>query len=61
MSRIKHSETKFSNENTVRRRAWIERALDGVRSRFDIQADDSINSEESVKPDLYVVKTDEPR
>lgn len=61
MSKIKHSETEFANENTVRRRAWIAKALDSVRGKFDSGEDNTINSEESEKPHLYVVKTDDVR
>ncbi len=59
MSKIKHSENEFTNEHTVRRRAWIEKALDSVRGRFDDGEDDILTSEEAEKPHLYVVKTDD--
>jgi hypothetical protein len=58
VSKIKHSENEFTNEHTVRRRAWIEKALDSVRGRFDNGEDDTHTSDESEKPHLYVVKTD---
>ncbi len=61
MSKTKHSGTEFTNEQTVRRRAWIAKALDSVRGRFDQGAGDVLGSEESVKPHLYVVKTDDAR
>lgn len=61
MSTTKHSGTEFTNEQTVRRRAWIARALDSVRGQFDHGADDTLVSEEPVKPHLYVVKTDDAR
>jgi len=61
MSKTKHSGTKFTNEQTVRRRAWIAKALDSVRGRFDQGADDILSSNESEKPHLYVVKTDDMR
>jgi len=59
MSKIKHSGTEFSNEHTVRRRAWIAEALDSVRGRFDHGAEDTLTSEEPGKPHLYVVETDD--
>lgn len=59
MSKYKHSGNEFANENTVRRRAWIAEALDSVRGRFDNGEDDTLTSEETAKPHLYVVKTDE--
>ena len=61
MSKTKHSGTEFTNEHTVRRRAWIAKALDGVRGRFEYGAEDVLSSEEAEKPHLYVVKTDDAR
>lgn len=61
MSKTKHSGSEFRNEHTVRRRAWIEKALDSVRGRFDDGEDCAVNSEESTKPHLFVVKTDDVR
>jgi|SaaInl4_150m_RNA_FD_contig_21_167944_length_286_multi_3_in_0_out_0_1 hypothetical protein len=61
MSKIKHSGNELTNEHTVRRRAWIAMALDCVRGRFDHGEDDVLTAEESVKPHLYVVKTDDAR
>jgi len=59
MSKNKHSETEFKNENTVRRRAWIAKALEGVRGRLDYVADDMLVTEKAAKPDLYIVKADD--
>jgi len=61
MSKTKHSETEFTNEQTVRRRAWIAKALEGVRGRFEQGGEDILTSEEPAKPHLYVVKTDDAR
>ena len=61
MSKIKHSENEFRNEHTVRRRAWIEKALESVRGRFDDGEEDILTSEENSKPHLFVVKTDDAR
>ena len=64
MSKNNKSGNEFSNEFTVRRRAWIAKALDSVRGRFeagDIEVGDEPlqASEDSPKPQLYVVKTDD--
>lgn len=62
MSKMKHSGNKFTNEQTLRRRAWIEKALDGVRGRFDNGEDDFVLApEENTRPHLFVVKTDDVR
>ncbi len=61
MSKTKHSGTEFTNEQTVRRRAWIAKALNSVRGRIENGADDNLISEEPVKSHLYVVKTDDVR
>ena len=61
MSEAKHSQTIITNEETRRRRAWVERALAGVRGRFagkDVLAD---APEKSPGPDLYVVGSRRPR
>lgn len=60
---MKHSSTEFANEHTVRRRAWIARALDSVRGRFDSGgAEDNLQAaEKPVKPHLYAVKTNDVR
>jgi len=56
MSEAKHSETMITNEETRRRREWVERALAGVRHRFAGGADDGRESAESApRPNLYVV------
>ena len=59
MSKFKHSDSEFTNEETVRRRAWIDRALDSVRGRIQFRDDDVIVTEEPEKPQLYVVKSDD--
>lgn len=64
MSKTKNNGNDFSNELTVRRRAWIAKALDSVRGRFeagDIDLGDEPlqGIEESPKPQLYVVKSDD--
>ena len=64
MSKNKNSGNEFSNELTVRRRAWIAKALDSVRGRFEAGdfevGDEPLQAiEESPKPQLYVVKSDD--
>ena len=65
MSKQKHSGEEFTNEHTIRRRAWIARAIEGVRGRFDTGEDDTSveapEAGESPKPHLYVVKPDDVR
>ncbi|MDP6673301.1 MAG: hypothetical protein QGH93_00415 [Gammaproteobacteria bacterium] len=61
MAKIKHSEAEFANEHTVRRRASIAKALDSVRGRFEDVVDDCHLSEDTSKPHLFVVKTDDMR
>lgn len=67
-------EPQFKNPETVLRRAWIERALAGVRARLDRDADilpapsagdDSSGAEDDAgadgAPRLYVVRNDRAR
>ncbi len=61
MSKTKHSGSAFSNEFTLRRRAWIEKALEGVRGRNETTEDGQRFEDQSSKPHLYVVKTDDVR
>ena len=61
MAKIKHSEAEFTNEHTVRRRAWIAKALDSVRGKVKDVVDDRHLSEDIAKPHLFVVKTDDMR
>jgi len=56
MSRIKHSDNIFTNELTRNRRAWIDRALAGVKGKAEASRETVETCEESRKPDLYVVK-----
>jgi len=61
MSKRKHSDPLITNEQTLQRRAWIERALDGVR-RATERVEDSIEPAESPpRPKLYVVGSSSPR
>ena len=60
MSEIKHSDTIITNEHTLSRRAWIDRALESVRGTYEPERDLQESAECSVKPQLYVVKSNRP-
>jgi hypothetical protein len=55
MSERKHSEKEFTNEDTVRRRAWIDKALDSVKGRFTVGDERLELRESAAKPNLYVI------
>ena len=55
MSETKHSEVTFTNAETIRKRAWIEKALASVKGRFTAGEDGSESTGKSRKPHLYVV------
>ena len=57
MSDNKNSEISFSNAETVRKRAWREKALASVRDRFSIGEERIESTEQASKPNLYVVKS----
>jgi len=61
MSKTKHSEVTFRNAETVRKRAWIERALASVKGRFTVGEDGSDATEKAARPNLYVVDPNRPR
>lgn len=61
MSNTKHSEKTFTNLETVRKRAWIERAIDSVRERFASGDESSESPENAQKPQLYVVDSNRNR
>lgn len=61
MSETKHSEVTFTNAATVRKRAWIEKALASVKGRFTAGEDGSESTEKAGKPNLYVVDSNRPR
>lgn len=56
MSDKKHSDSLITNQDTLQRRDWIERALAGVRSQT---ADESQEFDKPArpKPRLYVVSS----
>ncbi|UCG71992.1 MAG: hypothetical protein JSV45_12130 [Chromatiales bacterium] len=55
MSDIKHSDTLITNEATLQRRKWVERAIAGVRGRQN--GSDALPDmrEKSPRPPLFVV------
>ena len=55
MSDIKHSETLISNEATLRRRQWVERAIAGVRGRLTGVDTSPGLRDKPQRPHLYVV------
>jgi hypothetical protein len=55
MSERKHSEKEFTNEDTVRRRAWIDKALDSVKGRFTVGNERLELRESAAKSNLYVI------
>ena len=61
MSKTKHSEITFTNTDTVRKRAWIERAIAGVKGKFTGGEDGSESIEKAGKPHLYVVDSNRTR
>ena len=61
MSETKHSEVTFTNAETIRKRAWIEKALASVKGRFTVGEDGSESNGKSRKPHLYVVDSNRTR
>ncbi|MDJ0927052.1 MAG: hypothetical protein QNJ73_05300 [Gammaproteobacteria bacterium] len=61
MSDTKHSAPLIKNQDTLRRRAWVERALAGVRGRSSTAEDAPIDQSDSPKPKLYVVGSNRAR
>ena len=61
MSHIKRSKKIFTNEDTVRKRAWIDKALSGVRGRFGVGKSGVESTERPSKSHLYLVDSDRPR
>lgn len=55
MSKIKHSETIITNEETRRRREWVERALAGVRGRYSGGEAIADSQPKAPQPNLFVV------
>jgi len=61
MSETKHSDTTFTNAETIRKRAWIEKALASVKGRFTDGEDGSDSTGSARKPHLYVVDSNRTR
>ena len=61
MSDRKHSDTSFTNEETVRRRAWIDKALAGVRGAVAPSEKAVKAREKSRKPHLYIASSNRTR
>lgn len=57
MSEAKHSQTMITNEETRRRREWVERALAGVRGRVAATDDVRESADSAPRPNLYVVSS----
>ena len=61
MSDTKHSDELITNEDTVNRRAWIEKAVSVVKGEVADREDAGDVSDQPAKPNLYVVNTDRSR
>ena len=61
MSDTKHSDSGFKNENTVQRRAWIDRALTGVKEHVSAREAPPCVIEERPRPRLYIVDSNTKR
>lgn len=55
MSEIKHSETLITNEATLQRRKWVERAIAGVRGRHNGTDAATETRDKAPRPHLFVV------
>lgn len=61
MSDRKHSDEIITNEDTVNRRAWIEKAVSVVKGKVTDQDETADNVEQPRKRHLYIVDTNRPR
>jgi len=61
MSDTKHSDELITNEDTVNRRAWIEKAVSVVKGKVADREDAVDACEQPAKPNLYVVNPDRQR
>jgi len=64
MSGKKHSETIITNEQTIRRRAWIDSALESVRQRlgtFRAASDSETDSSQPRERRLYIASSNGTR
>jgi hypothetical protein len=61
MSETKHSDTIITNERTLRRRSWIDRAVAGVKGKA-VSGEEGLEARESgSKPKMYIVSSNRPR
>jgi hypothetical protein len=61
MSDQKHSDQLITNEDTVNRRAWIEKAVSVVKGMVKDGDDGADSGDQPGKPHLYVVNDNRPR
>lgn len=61
MSDRKHSDEIITNEDTVNRRAWVEKAVSVVKGMVTDRGDSVDAGKQTSKPKLYVVNTNRPR
>jgi hypothetical protein len=61
MSDRKHSDRLITNEDTVNRRAWIEKAVSVAKGTVEDAAETVESGEQSGKPSLYIVDSKLPR
>ena len=61
LSEFKHSQTVITNEETLQRRAWVERAIAEVRGRMSAAPVAPERAERSQRPKLYVVGSRQSR
>ena len=61
MSDTKHSDELITNEDTVNRRAWIEKAVSVVKGEVADQHDAGDGTDQPNKPNLYVVTPNRQR
>ena len=57
MSDRKHSDQLITNEDTVNRRAWIEKALSVVKGKVTGRDESKNTGEQPNEPRLYIVDT----
>jgi len=57
MSDIKHSDTIIKNEDTIQRRAWIDRAVASAKDCAGSDHSQGAPQETAAKPDLYLVRS----
>lgn len=60
MSDIKHSDELITNEDTVNRRAWVEKAVSVVKGEVTDREDAVDAGEQPTEPNLYVVNSNRP-